>query len=382
MKHTSKNLFSLGAVILTVVLSNSVPAVAQYDAMILEAEPFAYWRLGDDDGETFPLYDGVGTEIEATAENVEFGADSLVPGETNGAARFNGVDSLIRVPDDGQTNSGGPYEEKSVELWFSADDALTETPQVLFEVGGTTRGLAMYVHDGSVFMGAWNRANDDGGVSSPWMNPEPETGPDENSIYVSREIESETVYHAALVMDGDPAGFTGTFTGYLNGVPFGTQTGVGQIFNHGDDMGIGGMDTNIWLVDGTNPGGDGLYFSGLIDEVALYNTALTPAQIENHALLETVDLPGDFNLDGTIDAADFMLLTDNFGGTFSAEESLGKGDFNRDRKVDMRDFRDFRAAFAAAQGGGGAAAIPEPSSLWLFVAGAFFLARIRRSRGS
>lgn len=377
MKYTSRVILSLATGTLVLVFASST-AVAQYSDLILSAEPFAYWRLGDDDGEEFPLDEGTGTGIEATAENVEFGVAGLVPDESNGAARFNGIDSLIRVPDDAQTNTGGPYEEKSVELWFSADDAETDVPQVIFEVGGTTRGLAMYVHEGEIFMGAWNRANDDAGVSSPWMNPEPDTGPDEMSVYVNRPIESETTYHAAMVMDGDPNGFTGTFTGYLNGIPFGTRQGVGQIFNHGDDMGIGGMDTNIWLVDGTNPGGDGLYFAGVIDEVALYNTALTAAQVEAHALLETVELPGDFNMDGALDVADFLILVENFGDRFSADEALSKGDFNRDTIVDMKDFRDFRAAFAA-QGAAQGAAVPEPSGLCLLALGLVF-SLTRRAR--
>ena len=152
--------------------------------------------------------------------------------------------------------------------------------------------MNIYVYEGELVMGAWNRASD--GPGAPW-----ESGPDDpegGNVYLSTPIVEGEVYHAALVMAGDDVGIDGTITGYLNGQPFEEATGVGQIYNHGDDPGIGWVDTNTWL-DHTNwNNGDGLPFEGVIDEVALYNTALTAAQIEAHALLEAVDLPGDFNL--------------------------------------------------------------------------------------
>ena len=375
MKYTILKFATLSVAIVAMAMSGT--AQAQYEDLILDAEPFAYWRLGDDEDEEFPLDDGVGTGIEATAENVEFGADSLVPDESNTAAVFNGIDSLIRVPDDGQTNSGGPYLNKSAELWFSVDDADLDVPQVIIEEGGATRGFAMYVLEGEIYMGAWNRNNDDGGVSSPWNNPDTEG--DTQVVYVSRPIESGVAYHAAFVMEGDEDGLEGTFTGYLNGFSFGSGTGVGRLFNHGDDLGIGGMDTNIWLANDTNPGGDGLYFGGTIDEVALYNIALTDAQVRAHALADDGGIAGDFNGDGAVDLSDFAILAENFGNVISGDDSVSSGDFNRDQVVDMKDFRDWRAVFNAGEPAG-ASAVPEPSSLGLIGVGILALAGLRRRR--
>lgn len=366
---------SLVATAVACFLATSTVVQAQYDELILEAEPFAYWRLNDEIPDDGPEDTGLGDGIISTYENVELLVDSLVPGDDDKAARFNGLNSLIRVPDDAQTNTGGPYAEKTVEFWFSADDALTDTPQVIFEAGGTTRGITMYVHEGDIVMGAWNRNNDDNGVSSPWMNPDPGISHDDQSVYFRRSIESNVAYHAALVMAGDDAGFEGTLTGYLDGAPFGTGTGVGQLFNHGDDVGIGGMDTNTLLVDGSNPGGDGLFFAGVIDELALYNIALDQETIMAHALIEPRDPPGDFNDDGEMNLADFEILLANFGLRFGRDDAINHGDFNRDQFVDLADFRDFRAAFNAPAG---AAAVPEPHSILLLCMAAMSAGLLRR----
>ena len=63
------------------------------------------------------------------------------------------------------------------------------------------------------------------------------------NIYLSTPIDSNTTYHATLVMDGDEDGKEGFLRGYLNGGLFQEKTGVGRLFNHGDDTAIGAVDT-------------------------------------------------------------------------------------------------------------------------------------------
>ena len=85
------------------------------------------------------------------------------------AARFDGFFSELTLTNMDGYNLGGPWEEKSVVLWFQADDPDTDTEQVIYDQGGTTRGLNVYVVGGEVVVGAWNRAaGDGGGVDSPW----------------------------------------------------------------------------------------------------------------------------------------------------------------------------------------------------------------------
>ena len=40
--------------------------------------------------------------------------------------------------------------------------------QMLYEQGGTTRGINLYIEDGQLYLNAWNKANDDNGATTPW----------------------------------------------------------------------------------------------------------------------------------------------------------------------------------------------------------------------
>ena len=70
-------------------------------------------------------------------------------------------------------------------------------------------------------------------------------------------------------------------------------------------------------------------------------------------------LQGDFNFDGNIDFADFLILADNFG----TETSQGDYDFNG--VVNLADFAQLKAAFSAGAGEPTVSAVPEPSGLTL-----------------
>lgn len=73
--------------------------------------------------------------------------------------------------------------------------------------------------------------------------------------------------------------------------------------------------------------------------------------------------PGDFNNDGSVDLQDFNILAGNFN---MQVESFAEGDTDLNRRVDLRDFLAFRAAFAAANAAP-ATAVPEPSAAFLLV---------------
>ncbi|MEL7208095.1 MAG: LamG-like jellyroll fold domain-containing protein, partial [Actinomycetota bacterium] len=87
------------------------------------------------------------------------------------------------------------------------------------------------------------------------------------------------VRHVVVALDatGD------VMTLYVNGVAVGTATKTdGNTLNaHSGDIGIGAMRNATRFHDG-NAGGDGFHYAGVLDEVALYNAALTPAQVATH----------------------------------------------------------------------------------------------------
>lgn len=88
--------------------------------------------------------------------------------------------------------------------------------------------------------------------------------------------------------------------------------------------------------------------------------------------------PGDANLDGVVDAADFITLKKNFGQASGA--IYQDGDFDRDHAVDLADLQILMGSFA--RGDAGAATIPEPATLSLLALAAPALLRRRRAAAS
>lgn len=140
-------------------------------------------------------------------------------------------------------------------------------------------------------------------------------------------------------------------------------------------------------IDNTTIGGIGRaapshWITALIDDVSLWDEVLPPPVAEamgkgNMTPLEAADfvfIPGDFNLDSSLDLADYDILRNNFREGMSYTE----GDMNGDGTVDLYDFSMFAQAYADA----GAAAVPEPGALALAAAAAGCVLMIRRSRGT
>ena len=237
---------------------------SSYEAAVLADGAVAYWRLDESSGST--ANDVAGSHNAPYVGSPTLGGTGLLA-EGNAAVVFDGVNDMISVPDATAINSGGPYSERSIELWFSADDVATR--QVLFEEGGLTRGIAMYLDQGNLYYIAWNDRNDDG--TSPW-------GP----VWVSTPVTAATTYHVVLVLDQP----NGSLDGYLNGSSAGSQSGVGNLFRHVANIGIGAMDDDVRFHDGSvNNSGTAYHYAGTLDEVAIYNSALTMAQVAGHFAL-------------------------------------------------------------------------------------------------
>ena len=95
--------------------------------------------------------------------------------------------------------------------------------------------------------------------------------------------------------------------------------------------------------------------------IGLYESHMNAGAIFTGFQLESLPEPGDFNIDGSIDMADFQILVNNINTSGSSED----GDVNFDTKIDLNDFIEFRALFSSQA----AAAVPEPSSLLLLLLG-------------
>ena len=360
----------------------AVPCNAQsYRDLVLADNPIAYWQLDDTAQGAIPNL--AGTSVSATATGgdfLELGAPGLADPD-NAAMRFLGLDedeffdsgaitgSRVNIADNALTNAGGPYTEKTVELWFSADNVEPDAQQIIFEQGGSTRGITIYVFDGEVVAGVHNSGADNGGISTPWPGG---TGAERELALVKSSIQANTPYHLALVYDGDDDGFEGTVTGYLDGEQIGIVEGIGTLFAHTDDTHIGGGMQTLFGDGGVGAERELHYFQGVIDDVALYNRALSAGRIGVHLGAE---ISADVNGDGTVNFPDFLLISANFNSPGTAAE----GDVDFDDFVGMNDFIIWRQQFDAA-GAPAGAAVPEPSAGMLALASFFALPLLRRRR--
>ena len=82
-----------------------------------------------------------------------------------------------------------------------------------------------------------------------------------------------------------------------------------------------------------------------------------------YALGKTVPEPGDFNMDGSVNEDDYLLLNNNLAGQLDGVVGFPHGDIDFDRDVDLDDFGRFIQLYPAAAGL--ARGVPEPSTLGL-----------------
>ena len=175
------------------------------------------------------------------------------------ALQFDGADDFVALPDAPEINET-PRDERSIEAWFKVDDKTINTrKQVIFEEGGGTNGLNLYVFDGALYVGAWSEGT---GFAGEWLQ--------------TSSIQSGTWHHVALVYDKGSS-----FTGYLDGSAFGSVGVSSTMDSHSGDVAFGRMQNNTKFHDG-NANGDGHELKGSIDEGRVWNAVRTQSQIQNN----------------------------------------------------------------------------------------------------
>jgi autotransporter-associated beta strand protein len=92
-----------------------------------------------------------------------------------------------------------------------------------------------------------------------------------------------------------------------------------------------------------------------------------------------VNPTGDYNRDGIVDAADYMVWRTSLGSTTNlAADGNGNG------SIDPGDYDVWKSNFGkkSTGGSGSSAAVPEPATLWLALSGLVAIALLRRKIGS
>lgn len=208
-------------------------------------------------------FDG-GDADDDSGQNVNgnfVGKPKSVDGIVGKALEFDGEGDGIKLPDSAGINTGGPHTNRTIAAFFYCDDVdIDARKQVIFEEGGRTRGLVLYVFDGQVYVGGWNRAEYN------W-----------NGEWPSADVESKRWHHVGLVVR-DAAGKVekDKFELWLDGKRVAKEDG-GQLHAHSDDNGIGHTNQNTVYHDEGGGGSDIDWFGGLIDEMIVYNSPFDEA---------------------------------------------------------------------------------------------------------
>ncbi|MFC1712253.1 LamG-like jellyroll fold domain-containing protein [Candidatus Poribacteria bacterium] len=221
------------------------------------------------DGHVWLMDSIVGAEVPDDSANsvngVIVGNPVLVPGANGMALKLDGVDDAIHIPDSQFINiTNGPWSNRTVTAAFNCANVSKSEKQTIYEEGGLTRGFSIYVFEGEVYVGGWNKD----ATQVDW-NP---------GEWMSAPVESNKWHGVALVLrDGTDTVEADKFEMWLDGDLVGKAPGS-NIYNHADDNGIGDTNTNVVFHDGDGPG-SGWFFEGMIDEVWVLNQALSEAEL-------------------------------------------------------------------------------------------------------
>ena len=295
--------------------------------VVVRDGPFAYWRLGETEAGSTQAINEISEFHTGTYQNSPgLGAARLVLGDPSSSVLFEAAKQhWISIPNHADINSlgGNPgWPKKTIEFWFKArnlpnsdfahPDFEISQRQVIYEQGGATRGMNVYLEGieeetnparAMLWFNVLNRAEVSWGGTLP-HNDTDGVGIDQAAVAISTEIEKDTVYHVALVFEEDigEGNFGGGITGYLNGEKFGEATGANQLRNHTDGIGIGRRNNEVsfhdLIVNAStaaifNSPDHLFYYDGWLDEFALYNVALTAEQVKAHYEAGLMEVPVD-----------------------------------------------------------------------------------------
>ncbi|MBL7186878.1 MAG: LamG domain-containing protein [Phycisphaerae bacterium] len=180
------------------------------------------------------------------------------------------------------------FSTKTVALWFKADS--DSGTGVIFDEGGTTRGLTIRVNDGNIEAAVRDAST---------------------QATVSSSFAPGAWTHVATTFD------SGLFKLYVHGAEQDSVTaGFTSSTQHSNDAGLGGRAAQDAF--GNTATGD--YFGGLIDDVRIYDNALSAGEIAEFA----GGYPQSYNPtpgDGAIYASTWANLAWT-GGTFAVSHDV------------------------------------------------------------
>jgi hypothetical protein len=252
-----------------------------------------YWRFNEGSG-------AVAVDSSGNGNDGTIGGALRVPGLAllGTALQFDGLDDYVLIPDAPSLNISG--QEITITFWAKMDYA---SHGWLAGKGSSDADVAWFVRNPpqDFTMSYLIRAGGEQGTEQA----------------VTLGGQSFTWQHYGVAYDGSKIRF------FVNGVAIDSMLKSGAMDVNSEPMYIG-LDARI----------PNEYWSGIIDEVRLYNRALT--QPEMHAEYRSGFIVGDPNSDGKINVGDVVYMI-NYAFKGPAPKPLKAGDANCDGKGNVGD---------------------------------------------
>lgn len=182
---------------------------------------------------------------------------------------------VYTISNSGDINTINNTLEKSFSIVFTTGTDVTAR-QVLYEEGGTARGVNAYIANSKLYVGAWNRVND--GTGSNW------------GFYSENiTIAANTTYILTFNMQGND-GRTGKLELISAGKVEETNNQIGRLYAHGGLIGVGGMLNDSYFEPTADAeSGNNYYFKGEFAEIIYSKEYLDAARrnrIESYLALK------------------------------------------------------------------------------------------------
>jgi hypothetical protein len=281
-----KKKFAVGLVITLAITINVTIALAN------STGPVSYWPFDEGTGTT--AYDAV-NDNDGTIYEATWSTSDYAPVASNVASlQFDGFNDYVGIPDSDSLDTGTQF---TIAAWFKTDDVDKVDPKT----ESKTQTIVMY---------GWDPAD---GKNNPlhirdyklYLAIRGYGGGLEDLVGVT-DIVSNQWYHVAVTYDGTTA------TMYLNGTVEVSQAATMDL----------NTDSRMTIGRYQNPLNENLYyhFDGLIDEVGLWNRALSAEEVAWLASEVDIDIkpgsdPNSINLgsNGVIPVA--ILSSESFDAT-------------------------------------------------------------------